>query len=114
MEGDILALSPVCCQVCVSMYLDNGGFSSCGNLNPTWDNCGIPDCTNSHMAGKVAKTYNTLLSPSLFVGKFHLVSKNGRIEKSVEAHKGAVLAGRWNFDGTALITGKKNNKQTKS
>lgn len=29
----------------------------------------------------------------------------GRIEKSVEAHKGAVLAGRWNYDGTALITG---------
>ncbi|XP_070685192.1 intraflagellar transport protein 80 homolog [Pempheris klunzingeri] len=28
----------------------------------------------------------------------------GRIEKSVEAHKGAVLAGRWNYDGTALIT----------
>ncbi|GLD53330.1 intraflagellar transport protein 80 homolog isoform X3 [Lates japonicus] len=25
----------------------------------------------------------------------------GRIEKSVEAHKGAVLAGRWNYDGTA-------------
>lgn len=59
------------------------------------------------LARKVEKTYNTLLSPSLFVGKFHLVSKNGRIEKSVEAHKGAVLAGRWNFDGTALITGKK-------
>ncbi|XP_077396712.1 intraflagellar transport protein 80 homolog isoform X2 [Festucalex cinctus] len=37
-------------------------------------------------------------------GKFHLVSKMGRIEKSVEAHKGAVLAGRWNHDGTALIT----------
>ncbi|XP_026225134.1 intraflagellar transport protein 80 homolog [Anabas testudineus] len=37
-------------------------------------------------------------------GKFHLVSKTGRIEKSVEAHKGAVLAGRWNYDGTALIT----------
>ncbi|CAB1347800.1 unnamed protein product [Coregonus sp. 'balchen'] len=35
---------------------------------------------------------------------FHLVSKTGRIEKSVEAHKGAVLAGRWNYDGTALIT----------
>lgn len=50
MEGDILPLSPVCCQVCVSMYLDNGGFSSCGNLNPTWDNCGIPDCTNSHIS----------------------------------------------------------------
>lgn len=37
-------------------------------------------------------------------GKFHLVSKTGRIEKNVEAHKGAVLAGRWNYDGTALIT----------
>uniref|UniRef100_A0A3Q3BNH0 Intraflagellar transport 80 homolog (Chlamydomonas) n=1 Tax=Kryptolebias marmoratus TaxID=37003 RepID=A0A3Q3BNH0_KRYMA len=37
-------------------------------------------------------------------GKFHLVSKMGRIEKSVDAHKGAVLAGRWNYDGTALIT----------
>ncbi|XP_034085261.1 intraflagellar transport protein 80 homolog isoform X3 [Gymnodraco acuticeps] len=37
-------------------------------------------------------------------GKFHLTSKIGRVEKSVEAHKGAVLAGRWNYDGTALIT----------
>ncbi|KAM7413006.1 hypothetical protein PAMA_020407 [Pampus argenteus] len=36
--------------------------------------------------------------------KFHLTSKIGRIEKSVEAHKGAVLAGKWNYDGTALIT----------
>lgn len=42
----------------------------------------------------------------LFKGKFHLVSKMGRVEKSVEAHKGAVLAGKWNYDGTALITGK--------
>ncbi|XP_016360970.1 intraflagellar transport protein 80 homolog [Sinocyclocheilus anshuiensis] len=38
-------------------------------------------------------------------GKLHLVSKSGRVEKSVEAHRGAVLAGRWNHDGTALITG---------
>ncbi|XP_016420867.1 intraflagellar transport protein 80 homolog [Sinocyclocheilus rhinocerous] len=37
-------------------------------------------------------------------GKLHLVSKSGRVEKSVEAHRGAVLAGRWNHDGTALIT----------
>ncbi|KAK6478690.1 intraflagellar transport protein 80-like protein isoform X1 [Huso huso] len=37
-------------------------------------------------------------------GKFHLISKNGRIEKSVEAHRGAVLAARWNYDGTALVT----------
>lgn len=37
-------------------------------------------------------------------GKFHLVSKGGRIEKSVDAHNGAVLSGRWNHDGSALIT----------
>ncbi|XP_053544626.1 intraflagellar transport protein 80 homolog isoform X3 [Ictalurus punctatus] len=37
-------------------------------------------------------------------GKFHMMSKTGRIEKSVEAHRGAVLASRWNYDGTALIT----------
>ncbi|XP_029472943.1 intraflagellar transport protein 80 homolog isoform X1 [Rhinatrema bivittatum] len=37
-------------------------------------------------------------------GKFHLISKLGRVEKSVEAHSGAVLAGRWNYEGTALLT----------
>ncbi|XP_066476289.1 intraflagellar transport protein 80 homolog isoform X2 [Tiliqua scincoides] len=37
-------------------------------------------------------------------GKFHLISKTGRVEKSVEAHCGAVLAGRWNYEGTALVT----------
>uniref|UniRef100_A0A8V0X4F0 Intraflagellar transport 80 n=1 Tax=Gallus gallus TaxID=9031 RepID=A0A8V0X4F0_CHICK len=37
-------------------------------------------------------------------GKFHLISKVGRVEKSVEAHSGAVLAGRWNSEGTALAT----------
>ncbi|XP_005092728.1 intraflagellar transport protein 80 homolog [Aplysia californica] len=37
-------------------------------------------------------------------GKFHLISRTGRIEKSTEAHKGAVLCGRWSYDGTALLT----------
>ncbi|XP_070099117.1 intraflagellar transport protein 80 homolog isoform X1 [Equus caballus] len=37
-------------------------------------------------------------------GKFHLISKLGRVEKTVEAHCGAVLAGRWNYEGTALVT----------
>ncbi|KAF2978760.1 hypothetical protein EK904_012369, partial [Melospiza melodia maxima] len=36
--------------------------------------------------------------------KFHLISKLGRVEKSVEAHCGAVVAGRWNYEGTALVT----------
>ncbi|XP_013386357.1 intraflagellar transport protein 80 homolog isoform X2 [Lingula anatina] len=37
-------------------------------------------------------------------GKYHLVSKTGRVEKSVEAHRGAVLACRWSYDGTAMVT----------
>ena len=37
-------------------------------------------------------------------GKFLLVSRMGRVEKTVEAHKGAVLGGRWSGDGTALLT----------
>ncbi|XP_064639074.1 intraflagellar transport protein 80 homolog isoform X2 [Lineus longissimus] len=37
-------------------------------------------------------------------GKFTLINRGGRIEKNVEAHKGAVLAARWSFDGTALVT----------
>lgn len=32
------------------------------------------------------------------------------MEKSVEAHCGAVLAGRWNYEGTALVTGKLSAK----
>ena len=41
----------------------------------------------------------------LFKGKFHLVSRNGRIEKSVAAHAGATIAGKWSYDGSALFTG---------
>ncbi|XP_015608210.1 intraflagellar transport protein 80 homolog [Cephus cinctus] len=37
-------------------------------------------------------------------GKFHLVNKTGRIEKAVEAHKGATLCGKWSHDGSALLT----------
>ena len=37
-------------------------------------------------------------------GTFKFVTKQGRVEKSVEAHKGAVIAVRWNHDGSALAT----------
>ncbi|XP_072180610.1 intraflagellar transport protein 80 homolog [Diadema setosum] len=37
-------------------------------------------------------------------GKYHLISKSGRVEKSVDAHRGAVLSGRWSYDGTAMAT----------
>ncbi|RXG60139.1 Intraflagellar transport protein 80-like protein [Armadillidium vulgare] len=37
-------------------------------------------------------------------GKFHIINKLGRIEKSVEAHKGACLTGRWSGeDGLVKI-----------
>ncbi|XP_071638493.1 uncharacterized protein Oseg5 isoform X2 [Temnothorax longispinosus] len=39
-----------------------------------------------------------------FSGKYHLVNKNGRIEKSIDAHKGATTVGRWSSDGSALLT----------
>ncbi|KAF6215468.1 hypothetical protein GE061_010222 [Apolygus lucorum] len=37
-------------------------------------------------------------------GKFHLLGKSGRIEKTVEAHKGAVLVGQWAPDGASFLT----------
>lgn len=37
-------------------------------------------------------------------GKFRLVSGNGKIEKEVEAHRGAVISLRWSPDGSALVT----------
>ncbi|XP_022247668.1 intraflagellar transport protein 80 homolog [Limulus polyphemus] len=48
--------------------------------------------------------------PDLFVltstdGKFHLLSKGGRIEKTIEGHRGAILVGQWSHDGSALVTG---------
>lgn len=33
------------------------------------------------------------------------MNRSGRIERSVEAHKGAVLVGQWGNDGTGLLTG---------
>lgn len=37
-------------------------------------------------------------------GSFHIMNRNGRIERSVEAHKGAILVGRWSHDGAGLLT----------
>lgn len=37
-------------------------------------------------------------------GKFRFVSRGGRIDKTVEAHQGAVTSCRWSPDGAALVT----------
>ena len=47
---------------------------------------------------------SVLYNLSSFLGKFLLISKSGRVEKSVDAHRGAVLSGRWSYDGTAMAT----------
>ncbi len=61
--------------------------------------------TTSSGKWKLLKMDNFLL------GKVFLCSK-GRVEKIVEAHKGAVLAVRWSPDGSAFATGKKLRMNT--
>ncbi|XP_052215553.1 intraflagellar transport protein 80 homolog isoform X1 [Dreissena polymorpha] len=65
--------------------------------------------TDMHWFPKAAtgggkKTGSDLFSLTSTDGKFHIIGKTGRVEKSVEAHKGAVLSGRWSYDGSALLT----------
>uniref|UniRef100_A0A8C4PYQ4 Intraflagellar transport 80 homolog (Chlamydomonas) n=1 Tax=Eptatretus burgeri TaxID=7764 RepID=A0A8C4PYQ4_EPTBU len=47
---------------------------------------------------------NELFALSTTDGKYHLVSRSGHIEKSVDAHRGAALCVCWSYDGTALAT----------
>uniref|UniRef100_A0A061RJ59 Intraflagellar transport protein 80-like n=1 Tax=Tetraselmis sp. GSL018 TaxID=582737 RepID=A0A061RJ59_9CHLO len=46
-----------------------------------------------------------LLAAGCTDGTFKLLQKSGRVEKNVDAHRGAVLALKWNFEGTALASG---------
>ncbi|XP_058290598.1 intraflagellar transport protein 80 homolog isoform X3 [Hylobates moloch] len=69
------------------------------------------DETGSHLVAQASLVLLASSNPPALAsqsagitGKFHLISKLGRVEKSVEAHCGAVLAGRWNYEGTALVT----------
>lgn len=43
-------------------------------------------------------------------GRFHIINRSGRIERTVEAHKGAILVGQWGNDGSGFLTGKINQK----
>ncbi|XP_006818726.1 intraflagellar transport protein 80 homolog, partial [Saccoglossus kowalevskii] len=65
--------------------------------------------TDIHFFPKATGSKGKQVQADVFVltstdGKFHLISRSGRVEKSVEAHKGAVLAGRWSYDGNAMVT----------
>ena len=39
-------------------------------------------------------------------GKYYICSKNDKIEKAIDAHNGAVLCAKWNFEGSAICTGR--------
>ena len=37
-------------------------------------------------------------------GRFIILNKNARLEKSISAHSGAISSGRWSPDGSGLLT----------
>ncbi|KAJ1633851.1 intraflagellar transport protein 80 [Pavlovales sp. CCMP2436] len=56
------------------------------------------------LPGKSDRKEQEIFVVSCTDGTFKLVHKAGRIEKSVEAHTGAVISLRWSHDGTSLAT----------
>lgn len=55
-------------------------------------------------AGASSRSQTDVAALSCTDGKFRLVSGSGRVEKEVEAHRGAVVALRWSPDGSTLAT----------
>ncbi|KAG7389692.1 Intraflagellar transport protein 80 [Phytophthora pseudosyringae] len=61
--------------------------------------------TSVHWVPSVGKQSADTFAVSCTDGTFRLISKNGREEKRVQAcDAGAVIALKWNYDGTALVT----------
>ena len=52
----------------------------------------------SHAQMVLSKCVYTILT-RYAEGTFKLISKAGRVERSVDAHQGAVVGVRWNFEG---------------
>ncbi|CAM6088739.1 unnamed protein product [Calypogeia fissa] len=73
--------------------------------------CTLGTCfTDLHWCPSMSHRQHSGFGPDVFVvactdGSFHIITKGGREEKHVEAHEGAVTCLRWNFEGTALVTG---------
>ena len=51
-----------------------------------------------------AKAENQVCAVGSSDGRFYVINKAGRVEKMVEAHSGALLALKWNYEGSALLT----------
>ncbi|POM71477.1 Intraflagellar Transport protein 80, partial [Phytophthora palmivora] len=61
--------------------------------------------TSVHWVPSVGKQSADTFAVSCTDGTFRLISKSGREEKRVQAcDAGAVIALKWNYDGTALVT----------
>lgn len=54
--------------------------------------------------GRQISCFQTPYPNSIPQGKFYICTRAGRVEKGVEAHKGAILAVKWNYEGSALLT----------
>lgn len=50
------------------------------------------------------KSPDNVLAMGCADGTMRLLSETGREEKKVDAHRGAVIALRWSYDGTSLVT----------
>lgn len=58
----------------------------------------------SKTSGTLGKHSDVLLITTAD-GRFYIINRSGRIERTVEAHKGAILVGQWSTDGVGLMTG---------
>lgn len=56
----------------------------------------------SGVAGK--KGQSELYALTSTDGRFRLMTSSGRLEKTIDAHVGAVISGKWSHDGTAFVT----------
>jgi len=70
------------------------------SLFPTDLDC----CPKSSTSLTRASTMTDLFAIAASDGKYYLLSRSGKIEKSIEAHVGAVLAIRWSYDGSAIAS----------
>uniref|UniRef100_H2ZBZ1 Anaphase-promoting complex subunit 4 WD40 domain-containing protein n=1 Tax=Ciona savignyi TaxID=51511 RepID=H2ZBZ1_CIOSA len=62
------------------------------------------DVSISSSHTKTGKSSSEVFVVTSTDGKFHIFNMAGRLERSVDAHKGAVLSGKWSNDGSALLT----------
>mmetsp|Transcript_12473 Transcript_12473/g.33372 ORF Transcript_12473/g.33372 Transcript_12473/m.33372 type:complete len:742 (-) Transcript_12473:178-2403(-) len=100
-------------------WTPNGELLSCSDdksilrWNSQGESQGKVGAFDSHFTGmhwfpsvnKAAAGQSDTFAVACSDGSFKIVSKTGRLEKSVDAHRGAVICLKWNYEGTALATG---------